>query len=356
MSLPWKSRHIKPKVRGLRSRNSFLLLIFLPILHSCYVTKLAFQHNNQFNSRRLVSSILSDPNTDIKVRKKLLLFQEVMAYAAGRGLNTRRAYRYYIETGEDAVSYLVQAAYADRLESYTWWYPIVGTVPYKGFFDKAERDGLGEELKADGYDVYLSRAGAYSSLGWFEDPIYSVMLRRSTSGLAALIFHELTHRTLWIPGHVKFNENLASFMEDRLTVQYLEEKGKERSLDSYAIKKADKKLYREWLKRLRDALKQFYKNTDFSLDKKQATLGKAKLFERYTKELRPKFQRYDYVGNEPWNNARVLGTSLYSPDLDRFSRAYSCHKHLNAGAFLKVLGDTIKGYDDPFIALDSLCK
>ncbi|MFK7823380.1 MAG: aminopeptidase [Oligoflexales bacterium] len=332
------------------------LLIFCLFLPSCYLTKLAYYHNNQFNSRRLVSSIVADPKTSVSVKERLLLFNKIMEYADGQGLNTRHAYRYFINTGQDAVSYLVQAAYPDRLASYTWWYPIVGTVPYKGFFDKEERDVLGKQLKDEGYDVHLGEAGAYSSLGWFEDPIYSSMLQRSKPSLAALIFHELTHRTLWIPDHVEFNENLASFIEDLLTVQYLRETGQARALEAYELKKADKKLYRAWLTELRDALNLFYKNTDFSLNKKQATLGKAKLFEHYTKELRPKFQRYDYVGKKQWNNARVLATSLYSPDLERFSSAFSCHKHLNVGAFLKVLGDMIEDYDDPFVALDSLCK
>ena len=354
MSLPWKLFRVIHRTE--RQIHFCFFLILCSYLPSCYLTKLAYHHNNQFNSRRLVSSVIADPAINSKTKKKLHLFNRIMKYAEKQGLNTRRAYLYYIDTGESPVSYLVQAAYADRLESYTWWYPIVGTVPYKGFFDKQGRDELAKQLEEDGLDVYVGEAGAYSSLGWFEDPIYSTMLQRSNSSLADLIFHELTHRTLWIPDHVKFNENLASFIGDLLTVQYLRETGQERSLAAYESKKADRKLYRAWLQELRDALKLFYKNTDFSLNKKQATLGKAELFERYTKELRPKFQRYDYVGKKQWNNARVLATSLYSPDLERFSSAYSCHKHLSVGAFLKALGAVIKSYDDPFEALDSLCK
>jgi len=107
------------------------------------------------------------------------------------------------------------------LESITWWFPIVGRVPYLGYFSKADRDSKASELRTEGYDVYETGVGAYSSLGWFDDPIYSPMLRRSEADFAHLIFHELTHRTLWIRGSVEFNENLAEYAADFLLEKLL---------------------------------------------------------------------------------------------------------------------------------------
>src|SRR5690606_18969091 len=110
---------------------------------------------------------------------------------------------------------------ADRLEFVTWWFPVVGSVPYIGYFDKADRDAKATELKQQGYDVSVGGAGAFSSLGWFEDPIFSSMLDRGPADTAHLFIHELTHRTLWIPGSTEFNENLAEYVSYRLTPQYL---------------------------------------------------------------------------------------------------------------------------------------
>ena len=97
------------------------------------------------------------------------------------GLNTDGAYLYYIHTEQPVVSYLVQAAHADKLKSVKWWFPIVGSVPYKGYFTRSDRDAEAEKLRQQGYDVYTTGVGAFSSLGWFDDPIFSSMLRRNTA-------------------------------------------------------------------------------------------------------------------------------------------------------------------------------
>ena len=86
----------------------------------------------------------------------------ILSFAESHGLNASGAYKYYIATKEPVVSYIVQAAYADRLEFVTWWFPVVGDVPYLGFFKKPERDAKAAELTASGYDVHTSGAGAFS--------------------------------------------------------------------------------------------------------------------------------------------------------------------------------------------------
>src|SRR5690606_17982044 len=139
--------------------------------------------NNLYNSRRHTDDLLRDPTTPAPVRTKLLRLKELRAYAHSQGLAAGEAYRYYIHLPEPSVSYVVQAAYPDRLQSLTWWFPIVGTVPYLGFFDRQARDEKAAELSRQGYDVETAGVSAFSSLGWFEDPIYSPMLERSPAAL-----------------------------------------------------------------------------------------------------------------------------------------------------------------------------
>jgi len=324
-------------------------------LTGCYVTKLAYNQNNLFNSRRLVSDVLKDDQVNSKTRKKLALLLEILEFAEQQGLNREDAYSFYIPSREKYVSYIVQASHADKLKPITWWFPIVGTVPYKGFFHQPDRDELSLKLKSEGYDVYNSGVGAFSSLGWFDDPIYPSMIHRRLSSVAHLFFHELTHRTFWWSGSTKFNENLAEYIAGVLTEKYLKIKKMEKELSLYLRKEIDKKKYKIWLKILRKKLKQNYANKD-KRDKNLILLKKQKIFEEMTISDRPKFEVVDYIGKSKWNNARVLAASLYSPDVERFAKAFECDGSENVGQFLENLKKAMKVADSKFEGLDSLCK
>ena len=323
-------------------------------LSSCYVTRQAVYQNNLFNNRELISDVLRQGDLKPKERQQLVELQAILSYAGTQGLNAKGAYLYYIATDKPVVSYLVYAAFADRLESKTWWFPVVGRVPYLGFFKREAREAKLEELQEQGFDVHRSGVGAFSSLGWFEDPIYTSMLRRSRADFAHLIFHELTHRTYWSPGSVRFNENLAEYVGEVLTERYLKSRQADKEWQDYIGKRGDRKIFKNWLESLRQALNKLYKNPPPS--REQLLAEKARLFELYTKgDQRVAFEERDYIGKKPWNNARVLANSLYSPDLDRFRRAHGCLKTDSLPEFFTALEDREGEHDDQFKVLDSLC-
>jgi predicted aminopeptidase len=324
-------------------------------LTSCYVTRQAWYQNNLFNSRRKVEVVLADPKTPVSTRRSLLLVQAILVYANHMGLNSEGAYTYYIETDQDAVSYLVQAAEYNQLKSVTWWFPVVGKVPYLGFFSREERGKKAAELSAQGYDVYESSVGAYSSLGWFEDPIFSPMLRRKEPDLAHLFFHELTHRTLWVPGSTEFNENLAEYVADVVTHQYLKSKKMDAATEAYDAQRADKALFVRWLQDLRQDLKKLYQSPPAT--REALVAAKAEIFKRYcAPPLKPLFKVTDYVGKaQKWNNAVVMGASLYSPNTSRFQKAAACVGG-TVKDFLDALKAAVDKTDDGFTALDSLCS
>jgi predicted aminopeptidase len=328
----------------------------LSLLTGCYSLRQAWHQNNLFNSRRPIVDVIADPSTDPKLVDKLKLTISILDYAKTQGLNTEDAYTYYIETGKKRVSYLVQAAKADELESVTWWFPFVGSVPYLGFFEESDRDAKAKELAEEGYDIYTTGVGAFSSLGWFSDPVFTSMLKRPRPSLASLYFHELTHRTFWISGSVKFNENLAEYVADVLTPMYLRDSGHQDKIKTYLDRKKDRRLFKNWLKKLRRELKKLYSQKS-KMEPSKLLASKAAIFSSFVIDKKPNFATADYIGrgDKEWNNARVLGASLYEPDLPRFAKAHACAGDLSIIQFLALLDDRAEDFDDPFEALDSFC-
>jgi len=354
-------RKLKTMAAGFisRSRNRTAGYLFICLLSyqsvGCYSVRQAIYHNDLYNSRRPVSEVLADPETDEKTRTALGFVAKALDFATVHGLNAENAYTHYIKTSSPFVSYLVQAAYPHKFEFKTWWFPVVGRVPYLGFFSAKERDVQAEILIAEGFDVHKGGVGAFSSLGWFEDPIFSSMLRRSEADLVHLIFHELTHRTVWIPGSVEFNENLAEYIADRMTEEYLLASGKKDLIQIYFERKEDKAKFRIWLRELRAELSTFYDRNQ-TLNKASLIGGKTAIIGRYTKDKKPTFKQIDYVGDDRWNNASIMGASLYTPDLEMFEKAHACIGHGHLVKFLDVLKESAEKVGNGFKGLERLCK
>ena len=315
-------------------QRALLLCLTAIFFSSCYMSRQVYQQGLRLMSRQDAGAVYADPATSQEVKIGLEWLTRILEYARHEGLNVENAYRKVVMLDEDAVSYTVQAAYHDRLEAVTWWFPIVGRVPYLGFVDKQERDAQAVELEAMGYDVAKGRAAAFSSLGWFEDPVFSPMLHRSIEHLANLIFHELVHRTFWSSGSVLFNEQLASFCAHRLTLRFLAMHGLTNRIDHYLRWLRDRKKFRDWLASLRGELKKLYAQT---LPTSSLRAKKLAIFDNYLRKHRPDFEAIDFVGNLPWNNARVIGASLYSPNRDRFAAAFACSKSFTVGEFLSAI-------------------
>ena len=323
-------------------------------LGGCYVARQALSFNSLYNSRVPVEAVLHDPMASPRIKSGLALTRELLNFAGTQGLNVESSYRYFVQNDEGGVSFIVQAAESDRLKFVTWWFPFVGSVPYLGFFDRSERDAKARSLREKGYDVHVGRAEAFSSLGWFEDPIYASMLMGGEHDLAHTLLHELTHRTFWAQGSAEFNENLAEYAAQFLTVAFLKSKGREEEVQRYRAEREDKSLFRRWLGQLRDALEQSYALPDQALDMRQE--AKRRIFEHALTNL-PAFKTTDYgwIKGAAWNNATVLAAGLYSPDLARFERAHACTGFAPMGVFLSKL-KAAEGKDpDGFDALTSLC-
>jgi predicted aminopeptidase len=147
--------------------------------------------------------------------------QAIKAFGRRLGLKATRNYE-SVALGWQRRIWNVSACEPLAFRSKTWWFPIVGRVPYLGYFDRKQADRAALRLSAKGWDVRVREAGAYSTLGWFRDPILPAMLGWEEFDLAETILHELAHATLWVKGNVAFNESFASFVGEEGAFRYLE--------------------------------------------------------------------------------------------------------------------------------------
>jgi predicted aminopeptidase len=163
--------------------------------------------------REPIAPMLARPGLDPELRERLTLVLQAREFAeTPLGLRVGDSFSTFADADGTAVVWVVSAAHRDRLEPYTWWYPIVGRVPYQGYFERDEAERAGAALTAQGFDVDVRPASAFSTLGWFADPLLSTTARGAPVTVVETVLHELFHATLYVPSATAFNESAATFV------------------------------------------------------------------------------------------------------------------------------------------------
>ncbi len=172
-----------------------------------------------------IEEVLADPAFPDSLRAKLTLIEDIKRFAIDSlGLKPTKNYStIYNQHGKPLLMNLT-AAEKFRLKAYNWAFPLLGNVSYKGFFDFAKGESEATQLKKQNFDVEFSSVSAWSTLGWFRDPVFSGMLKRNEGQLAELIIHEMTHATIYLKSSVDFNENLASAIGETGAEKFLASK------------------------------------------------------------------------------------------------------------------------------------
>ncbi len=206
------------------------LCVLLTGCRAGYVAKVGIEHLRYVNSAVPIERLIGETQ-DEERRGQLELILEAREWAANNGLDVGGSYASLADTAGRATAHVVTAAYSDRLEPFEWNYPIVGRIPYRGYFERESADAFAAELAADGLDTYVVEASGYSTLGWFDDPFPTGVLERDRVGIVSFLFHELLHQTVYIPGSIAFNETLASAVSGRLTEEFFSERRDDEALE-----------------------------------------------------------------------------------------------------------------------------
>lgn len=193
----------------------FLVLSIVLVLSGCeslgYYAQAAAGQLSLIRAAKPIDTLLDDPDLSLGLRTQLELVMELRAFAeAELALPVDRQYSQYANLERDSVVWNVFAAQSLTLEPKTWCYPLAGCSAYRGYFDELSARSYAGDLAEQGYDTYVGGVAAYSTLGWLNDPVLNTFIDREESQLADLIFHELAHQLLYVPGDTAFNESFAT--------------------------------------------------------------------------------------------------------------------------------------------------
>jgi predicted aminopeptidase len=213
-----------------------------------------------------ITEVLKDENVADSIKNKLRLIQEIKRFAEDSlGINPTDNYTTFYDQKGKPLLWVVTACPPYELKPYEWTFGFLGKFSYKGHFDMQKALSDSTELAKQGYDTDIGEVRAWSTLGWFKDPVLSSMLKASEGDLANLIIHELTHSTLYVKDDVDFNENLASFIGDKGALLFLERKfGKEsKQYKNYILENHDDSLFYEYVLSNTQSLKKLYESEEF---------------------------------------------------------------------------------------------
>jgi predicted aminopeptidase len=268
-------------------------------------------HFHLLAAARPIDAWLADPATPADLKSRLESARRIREFATTNlHLPDNASYTAYAELGRRFAVYNVFAAPRFSVEPKAECFPFTGCVAYRGFFSERDAQRYAEKLRAQGYDVHVGGVLAYSTLGWFDDPLLSTFIRYPESQVARLVFHELAHQLVYAKNDTTFNESFAVVVEDEGVKRWLESAGRTTELAAFQAAQERKRELAARIKQTRERLKVIYA---MNLSPEQMLEQKRGEFER----LRAAFPQF--VPAEP-NNAFLISISLYNELVPAFER------------------------------------
>lgn len=267
------------------------------------------------SSAKPIDQVLADPDTGDRLAARLNKVKEIRRFAVDElALPDNTSYTSYVDLKRPYVLWNIVATPELSLTPLQWCFPIAGCVDYRGYYDKDDAQAFGAKLRSQGYDVQIGGVPAYSTLGWFSDPVLSTFIGYSDAELARMIFHELAHQVVYAKGDSQFNESYATAVEEEGVERWLTKFGNEQLRKTYAGHEQRKHDFLALLLKYREKLAANYARAVADDDKRQQ---KAAIFQALKDEYQALkaswggYAGYDHWFAEPLSNAHLASIATY---------------------------------------------
>ena len=340
------------------SLGAAAIVLIISLASACspiYVIRAGIAEAKILRARRPIPDVILDPATDDRTKTKLTFVVEARNYAIDVfELDVGRSYTSFSQLESDTLAMVLSAAQKDQLTPKTWWFPIVGRVPYKGYFNEDAAMREQEKLEGDGFDTFLRPTAAFSTLGWFADPLLSTLIRLDEVDLVETVLHELSHNHLFVKGQVCFNESFATFVGRAGAIEFFcnREGGGSDTVKCLRAQARwrDHQRFEAFIEGLAEELQVVYQDTTLAYETKLAE--RERIFdaslETFATEVQPTFEASTYQSFllVPLNNATLLTRIRYHHRLQDFQALMEREGDLRRT--VQYLKDGVDGVDDPF--------
>jgi predicted aminopeptidase len=307
----------------MKGRRLLLMVAALAalLLGSCstlsYYAQALHGHLSVMHAARPIDDWLRDDATGAPLRDRLQRAQEIRRFASeALGLPDNGSYKRYADIGRTAIVWNVFAAPEMSLDLKTWCYPVVGCASYRGYYEHGAAEAAGKELRAEGYDVGVLPVPAYSTLGWFDDPLLNTFIGASDAELARLLFHELAHQVVYVKGDTSFNESFATTVERAGVARWLAREGDVRAKANYQVREQRRAEFLALLRTSRERLEAVYSGPGDATAKRAAKQDTFAQLRRDFEELRRTrwdgWGGFDHFFAGELTNAHLAAVGVYT--------------------------------------------
>jgi predicted aminopeptidase len=310
-------------------KTVILAFVSTSLLTGCqmgYYFSSAYHQVSLLSSGVPVQKALLDPKIPEETKGRLRLAHKVRQFnETDLKLKQTKNFTKFVQLDRPYVTYVVSASPKWELKHHLWKFPVVGKMPYKGFFIESDAQEEAALLKSKNLDTHLRGVSAYSTLGWFNDPILSSMFNYKDFDLVNTLIHETVHTTIFIKNSADFNERMAVFLGNKgMELFYIKEEGPDSpTLNQVYAENHDDKLFSDFISREIEDLKDWYKNqTAQNEDLRQTRIKEIQT--RFVSQIEPQMKSTSYskFRDLNLNNARLMLYKTYMQDLSDFEKLY----------------------------------
>lgn len=295
-----------------------VILLSLGLLGGCsfsYYSQAISGHLSLMMKRQDIRELIKDTELSEKVRERLALSQQVISFAKQEmDLPDNGSYRHFVKVDGNYVVWNVIAAPPYSLTAKHWCYPIAGCASYRGYYHKEAAEAYAAKLRGQGLDVAVAGASAYSTLGWFSDPLLSTMLYRDEGQFVEVIIHELAHQRFYLPGNSQLNESFAEVVATEGVKRWFQSRGEQARFEHFLKGQAYERGFDQLLLQTRSRLQALY---DSAVPSEEMARRKREIFAQLQvdyakfKKAHHGDERYDRWMSQPLNNAHLVLVATY---------------------------------------------